>query len=94
MATPTLITTRAAAADHQTLVRPVLDALDRIVVGKSRQVQLAVACLLARGHLLIQDVPGVGKTTLAHGLARALPPNTVHERLAAGRRARRVRVPS
>jgi MoxR-like ATPase len=72
MASPTPITARGAAADHQTLIRPVLDALDRIVVGKSRQVQLAVACLLARGHLLIQDLPGVGKTTLAHGLARAL----------------------
>jgi MoxR-like ATPase len=72
MASPTLITARGATADHQTLIRPVLDALDRIVVGKSRQIQLAVACLLARGHLLIEDLPGVGKTTLAHGLARAL----------------------
>ncbi len=72
MATPTLITARGAAADHQPLIRPVLEALDRIIVGKSRQVQLAVACLLARGHLLIEDLPGVGKTTLAHGLARTL----------------------
>src|SRR3954468_15502188 len=43
-----------------------------IIVGKEHAVSLAVACLLARGHLLIEDVPGVGKTTLAHALARAL----------------------
>ncbi len=49
-----------------------LDALGRVIVGKPRQLQLAVACLLARGHLLIEDLPGVGKTTLAHALARAL----------------------
>jgi MoxR-like ATPase len=72
MATPTLISARGTAGDYQGLVQPVLNALDRIVVGKSHQIQLSVACLLARGHLLIQDMPGVGKTTLAHGLARAL----------------------
>jgi len=41
-----------------------------IVLGKERQIRLALACLLARGHLLIEDLPGVGKTTLAHVLAR------------------------
>jgi MoxR-like ATPase len=45
-------------------------ALDGIILGKSRQLRLCVACLLARGHLLIEDVPGVGKTTLAHALAQ------------------------
>jgi MoxR-like ATPase len=72
MATPTLITTRGAATDHSAIVQPVLDALGRIIVGKSRQLKLGVACMLARGHLLIEDLPGVGKTTLAHALARAL----------------------
>jgi MoxR-like ATPase len=48
-----------------------VDAISRIVIGKPVQIRLAVACLLARGHLLIEDVPGVGKTTLAHALARA-----------------------
>src|SRR6185503_12715870 len=69
MATPSLIASRG---DGQVLIRPVLDALERIVIGKSLKVQLALACLLARGHLLIEDVPGVGKTTLAHALAKTL----------------------
>jgi MoxR-like ATPase len=46
--------------------------LDRIILGKPTAVRLALACLLARGHLLIEDVPGVGKTTLAHALAHVL----------------------
>ncbi len=50
----------------------VVAALDTIIIGKPQQVRLCLACLLARGHLLIEDVPGVGKTTLAHGLARVL----------------------
>ena len=70
MATPSLIA--KSGADSQALIRPVLDALERIVIGKSRQLQLSLACLLARGHLLIEDVPGVGKTTLAHALAKTL----------------------
>jgi MoxR-like ATPase len=49
-----------------------LGALDRIILGKPHAVRLALACLLARGHLLIEDVPGVGKTTLAHALAHVL----------------------
>jgi MoxR-like ATPase len=59
-------------ADGQTLIRPVQEALERIVIGKSRQLELALSCLLARGHLLIEDLPGVGKTTLAHALAKTL----------------------
>jgi MoxR-like ATPase len=43
-----------------------------IILGKERQIRLAIACLLARGHLLIEDVPGVGKTMLAHALATSL----------------------
>ena len=43
--------------------------LEKVILGKPQQLRLCVACLLARGHLLIEDVPGVGKTTLAHALA-------------------------
>lgn len=49
-----------------------LATLEQVVLGKPAQLRLCVACLLARGHLLIEDVPGVGKTTLAHGLAHVL----------------------
>lgn len=46
--------------------------LDTVILGKRQQMRLALACLLAHGHLLIEDLPGMGKTTLAHGLANAL----------------------
>jgi MoxR-like ATPase len=49
-----------------------LDTLGSIILGKPGQIRLCLACLLARGHLLIEDVPGVGKTTLAHALAHVL----------------------
>jgi MoxR-like ATPase len=53
-------------------LRAVLATLETIILGKPRQIRLCLACLLARGHLLIEDVPGVGKTTLAHALAHVL----------------------
>lgn len=46
------------------------EQLNSIILGKSLATKLAVVCLLARGHLLIEDIPGVGKTTLSHALAR------------------------
>lgn len=49
-----------------------LKAVDQILLGKEVQVRLALTCLLARGHLLIEDLPGMGKTTLSHALARVL----------------------
>nr|WP_322939711.1 AAA family ATPase [Pseudomonas sp. s4] len=49
-----------------------LDAVNQVVLGKEAQVRLALTCLLARGHLLIEDLPGMGKTTLSHALARVL----------------------
>ena len=49
-----------------------LAAIERVILGKAQQVRLCLACLLARGHLLIEDVPGVGKTTLAQTLAHVL----------------------
>ena len=53
-------------------ITEILTAAGRIILGKETQLKLALACLLARGHLLIEDLPGVGKTTLAHTLARLL----------------------
>ncbi|MFY1053849.1 AAA family ATPase [Ectopseudomonas khazarica] len=49
-----------------------LDSVNQVVLGKEAQVRLALTCLLARGHLLIEDLPGMGKTTLSHALARVL----------------------
>jgi MoxR-like ATPase len=51
---------------------PVIAQVGRIILGKEHQIRLTVACLLARGHLLIEDLPGVGKTTLAHAIAKSL----------------------
>jgi MoxR-like ATPase len=51
-------------------INDVLAKLDTILLGKDQAVRMAFCCLLARGHLLIEDVPGVGKTTLAHALAK------------------------
>ena len=50
----------------------VVEAASHVILGKETQVRLALACMLARGHLLIEDLPGVGKTRLAHVLARSL----------------------
>jgi len=50
----------------------VIRQAESAILGKPQQIRLALACLLARGHLLIEDVPGVGKTTLAQVLARTL----------------------
>ena len=56
--------------DTQQKLKSLVDQLNTVVVGKAAQMQDCVACLLAGGHLLIEDVPGVGKTTLAHALAK------------------------
>ena len=57
-------------------MNPQLDSVVRqvsnVILGKEHQIRLAIACVLARGHLLIEDIPGVGKTTLAHALAATL----------------------
>ncbi|MCB1784700.1 MAG: AAA family ATPase [Chromatiaceae bacterium] len=60
-----------APGDHL-LLRRVLDEAAQMIVGKRLELRLALTSLLAGGHLLIEDVPGVGKTTLAHVLARLL----------------------
>lgn len=56
----------------QPLLREIVDSIGQVLLGKEEQVKLAVACLIAKGHLLLEDLPGMGKTTLAHCLANAL----------------------
>src|SRR2546428_2903153 len=70
-----MLLTKAEIQPLNVLRGPIERAIDtagRVILGKEQQVRLALACLLARGHLLIEDLPGVGKTTLAHVLARSL----------------------
>lgn len=63
---------RPARQEPQAAIQAVLDQIGSIILGKKHQIRLAIACLLARGHLLVEDLPGVGKTTLAHTLAQSL----------------------
>lgn len=56
----------------KTLVDTVVTELNQILLGKEHQVRLALCGLLAKGHLLIEDIPGMGKTTLSHALAKAM----------------------
>ncbi len=56
----------------QTQLNQIIAATSRVILGKEPQIRMALACILARGHLLIEDLPGMGKTTLAHTLAQVL----------------------
>lgn len=56
----------------KTTLDPIIQQAGKIILGKENAIRLALACLLAKGHLLIEDLPGVGKTTLAHTLAKLL----------------------
>ena len=62
--------TNHSAQEFQTDINRAIDAIETIILGKSNQVRLAVCCLLARGHCLIEDLPGVGKTTLSQSIAQ------------------------
>jgi MoxR-like ATPase len=59
-------------SDVQSFAERVINNIERVIVGKRNSVELAVVSLLCQGHLLIEDVPGVGKTMLARSLARSL----------------------
>ncbi|MEM1263282.1 MAG: MoxR family ATPase [Pseudomonadota bacterium] len=72
MPAPTLTAVEMSVADAPAALQRVLDQLATIVLDKPQQLRLAVACVLAGGHLLIEDLPGVGKTTLARALATTL----------------------
>src|ERR1700710_2178314 len=65
---PATLATRIAPGK----LRQLEDAIEISIRGKAEAVRMALVCLLARGHLLIEDVPGVGKTTLAQSLSRAV----------------------
>jgi len=69
MTTPML---RRSTLESPRLIDRVLEAAQAVILGKDQELRLALVCLMARGHLLIEDIPGVGKTTLAHLLARLL----------------------
>jgi MoxR-like ATPase len=56
----------------QTTLTKIISATSNVILGKEPQIRLGLACILARGHLLIEDLPGMGKTTLAHALAQVL----------------------
>ena len=62
----------AMAVKLQEQLEQVIAQVSTIILGKQSAIRLALACLLARGHLLIEDLPGMGKTTLAHALAHSL----------------------
>jgi len=64
--------TPVAETDRHERLKDAVGMVNKIVMGKEQQVKLAFSCLLARGHLLIEDLPGVGKTTLAHALAAVI----------------------
>ncbi len=54
------------------LIQKVVQSVGGVLLGKDRQIKLCIACLIAKGHLLLEDLPGMGKTTLSHALAEAL----------------------
>jgi MoxR-like ATPase len=67
-----LETIPASRSARRAVIEDARKALARIILGKDEQIALALACLLARGHLLIEDLPGLGKTMLAQALSRTL----------------------
>jgi MoxR-like ATPase len=69
---PTLTKTLESSINVQSIAQRLTANVERVIIGKSAEVQMALIGLLCQGHLLIEDVPGVGKTTLAKSIARSL----------------------
>ena len=67
-----LPTERPAPSSEAVALNGIVAQAGEVILGKEHEIRLALTCLIARGHLLIEDIPGVGKTTLAHALARVL----------------------
>ena len=72
MTKPSLNYTTTPEVSTHAAIDAIVERLGTILLGKDRQIKLALACLFARGHLLIEDLPGTGKTLLSHALARVL----------------------
>ncbi|MCW8886194.1 MAG: AAA family ATPase, partial [Motiliproteus sp.] len=68
---PTTASTASHSLEHE-LIEKLVAEIETVVLGKNHQIRLALACLFSQGHLLIEDLPGMGKTTLAHSLAAVL----------------------
>ena len=72
----------------QHIVTTIIDDLSTVIFGKQQQIKLALACLFSEGHLLIEDLPGMGKTTLSHALACrsgvVVSAYTIYQRFIAG----------
>jgi MoxR-like ATPase len=66
------LSTRSHPSVDSSVLQRILGQVGGVILGKPHPIRLALACLLAKGHLLMEDQPGVGKTTLAHALARTL----------------------
>ena len=71
-----ILETHLPACRHQAVIDQLREALNATLLGKSDVVELVLACLLARGHLLFDDLPGLGKTTLAKAVAHAVGGNS------------------
>jgi len=76
----TYVDVAVANQDLENRIRALQASIEQIIKGKPQVVELTVVALLARGHVLIEDVPGVGKTTLAHALARFWAKRALSER--------------